>query len=224
MENIKFLGNGISVFFLYAPNPDDPYSQSPEDKDTMALRNRFYMSRLFFDLELHGFHVLSDLHLGDTQPSNWVQWYITRISQCNFVILVCSPSFKKLFEDNVDREKLTNPKARHLYDYRNAVYAEIQREVFRGKFIPVILDKKHMSTAQRDKSVPLMFQPGTVFCIEEEDKRRFNFEEKQRDFEKLVCHMAGINRVEIEKKSVVPQVPFLPPPHQAGMCYSGTLK
>lgn len=176
------------------------------------------MSRLFFDLELHGFHVLSDLHLGETQPSNWVQWYITRISHCNFVVFVCSPAFKKLFEETVQVDRLPNPKAKHLVNYRNAVYAGISKEMSkegRKKFIPVILDDNYMRSAQREESVPVLFQPGTVYCVtKEEQKRSFDFDNKSRDFEKLVCHMAGINRDALEKKNMRPQVAMLPQPFQ----------
>ena len=214
-SNLTRLGTGVSVFFLYAPNPDDLY-KPPGMEDRPQLRNKFYMSRLFFDLELHGFHVLSDMHLGDTQPTNWVQWYVTRISCCNYVVFVCSPAFRRLFEDeNLDMDKLTNPKARHLLGYRNAVYSCIEEEVTkggRGKFIPVILDGKYKNWKD---CVPLLFQAGTVYCLKEEkQKRKFDFDNKKRDFEKLVCHMAGINRIEIEMKEQqgIAQVPTLPGP------------
>ena len=209
MSNARHLGDGVSVFFIYAPNPDNPYKPSAPDSRS-ELRNRYLLSRLFFDLELHGFHVLSDLHLGTTEPSNWVQWYVTRISHCNFVVFVCSPAFKKLFEDSPESSELANPKARWLVGYRNAVYAGISQEISkkgRKKFIPVVLDNYDNMDC-----VPLLFQPGTVYRVPKEDRRDFDFDNRSRDFEKLVCCMAGINRNDLEQVTPLSQVPTLPGP------------
>lgn len=212
MQDVSCLGNGISIFFLYAPNPNDAYKQ-PTPGDKPELRNKYLMSRLFFDLELHGFHVCSDLHLGETEPSNWVQWYITRISHCNFVIFVCSPAFKELFEESLQLDKVVNPKAKCLVKYRNAVYAGIANEMSKGtmKFIPVILDNYPVQDC-----VPLWFQSGTVYNVRKEEHRKFDFDNRARDFEKLVCHMAGINRDKLEKKNHLPHVPILRGPYEQG--------
>lgn len=214
MSDIPHLGDGVSVFFIYAPNPMDAYEPAATE-DRWELRNRFLMSRLFFDLELHGFHVLSDLHLGSTEPVNWVQWYVSRIAHCNFVVFVCSPAFKELFEASPEVEKLANPKAKRLVGYRNAVYAGITEELSRGgrrrKFLPVILDD---FPKESSSCVPLLFQPGTVYHVPKEEQRRFNFDDKSRDFEKLVCHMAGINRNELERQGHVSQVAVLPRPYE----------
>lgn len=207
MSNIGHLGDGVSVFFIYAPNPDDAHKPVlPEDK--WELRNRYLMSRLFFDLELHGFHVMSDLHLGSTEPFNWVQWYISRISHCNFVVFVCSPAFKELFEAD-SPQKFPSPKAKRLVEYRNAVYAGISSEMSKEgrKFVPVVLD-----SYETHKCVPLLFQPGTIYRVPKEDQRKFDFDNRSRDFEKLVCHMAGINRNDLEPVTQVSQVPTLPGP------------
>ena len=212
MSNTRRLGNGVSVFFIYAPNPVNAYKPA-DSGDKWELRNRFLMGRLFFDLEYHGFHVLSDLHLGTTEPTNWVQWYVTRISHCNFVVFVCSPAFKELFEESPDIDKLANPRAKQLVQYRNAVYTGLSNEITkvgRKKFIPVILDEH-----ERDSSVPVLFQPGTVYRIPKElEQRKFDFDNRSRDFESLVCHMAGINRNELDQVNQVPrQVPTLPGPY-----------
>lgn len=210
MSNISHLGDGVSVFFIYAPSPDDAHKPVVSE-DKCELRNRFLMSRLFFDLELHGFHVLSDLHLGNTEPFNWVQWYVSRISRCNFVVFVCSPAFKELFEtEPPNSDKFPNPKARRLVEYRNAVYAGIFSEMSkegRKKFIPVILD-----SYETQRCVPVLFQPGTVYRVPKEDRRKFSFDNRSRDFEKLVCHMAGINRNDLEPVDRVSQVPTLSGP------------
>jgi len=210
MREVKSLGDGISVFFLYAPCPDDLYRSPDAQEGKPQLRNRFLMSRLFFDLELHGFHVVSDLHLRDNPPSNWLLWYITRISQCNYVILVCTPAFKTLFEKNPDCEKILDPKAKRMLEYRNAVYAALCDSSKRMKFIPVVLD--HAYSDERN-SVPSLFQAGKIYHIYKEDKRKFDFDNFERDFEQLVCHMAGIDRMELlRNKQQVSCVPTLPGP------------
>lgn len=200
-HNLHSIGDGISVFFIYAPNPDDPYKKV-SSQDPLEQRNRYLMCRLFFDLERHGFHVVSDLHLGDTEPANWVQWYITRILHCNFVIFVCSPAFKELFQEQPCVDKVVNDKARRLLDYRNAIYSGISRELSRAgerrKFLPVILDDYKVS-----ECVPALFECGKVFHVKHEaSQRKFNYDDKRRDFEKLVCYMAGINRMKLEQPPI----------------------
>ena len=216
IQNIGTLGDGISVFFIYAPNPDDPY-KNLSNPDELEQKNRYLMTRLFFELECHGFHILSDLHLGDTEPRNWVHWYISRICHCNFVIFVCSPAFKELFQGTPTVEKLQNVKARRVIEYRNALYAGISNEsellvegsVGRQKFIPIILDNYEISTC-----VPLLFQSGTVYHIRPEKERRFCYDNRSRDFERLICHMTGINRVELDKKEVIAEVPTINDPFE----------
>ncbi len=214
MQNVKSLGKGISVFFIYAPNPDDPYKQQ-SSPDRLEQRNKYLMTRLFFDLERHGFHVLSDLHLGDEEPNNWVLWYVSRIKRCDFVIFVCSPAFKELFQEDPPVQAV-NTKSKRLLEYRNAVYAEISNELTRGrskKFIPVVLDDRY----QDRNCVPLLFQAGTVYRVSNEDgQRRFDYENRKRDFERLVCHMTGINRLDFDERNQVDDVPVVKGPFHNG--------
>ena len=217
INNIPRLGNGISIFILYAPNPDDPYEKVTQT-NTAEQRNQFLLWRLVFDLEQHGFHVTSDLHLGGKEPSNWVQWYVTRIAHCNFVLFVCSPAFKQLFEEDLDIAKLANPKAKCLAEYKNAVYAGMSADVSKGgrrKFLPVILDVERYGD-RVSECVPMLFQAGTVFSLDKDENRKFEFDNEVRHFERLVCHMAGINRVELKKPKPMDQLPSLPGLFDAG--------
>ncbi len=220
MENTSRLGNGISVFILYAPNPDNPYEKVAQD-NVAEQRNKYFLCRLVFDLEHHGFHVTSDLHLGAAEPSNWIQWYVTRISHCNFVLFVCSPAFKQLFEEDIDVGKLANPRAKLLAQYRDAVYSGyIANEIKKGgsrKFLPVILDVERYGQRAND-CVPLLFQAGTVFHLDKEE-RVFDFDNRDRYFERLVCHMAGINRMELTKLRQYQQPPTLPGPFEKSESY-----
>ena len=112
-------------------------------------------------------------------------------------------------------EKLVDPRARHLVQYRDAVYAGIQSDTSkaggRRKFLPVILDVDRYGSREKD-CVPLLFQAGTVFRLHKEDVRRFDFDNESRHFERLICHMAGINRMELAKIPQVSHVPILPDP------------
>ena len=196
--NLGSLGDGISVFFIYAPNPDDPYKEV-SSQDSLEQRNQYLMCRLFFDLERHGFHVVSDLHLGDTEPANWLHWYVTRILHCNFVIFVCSPAFKELFQETPRVDRIVNNKARKLLEYSNAIYSGVSQQLSgackRRKFLPVILDDYRV-----DECVPTLFECGAVFSVKhEESQRKFNYDDKDRGFEKLICYMAGVNRVKLEQ-------------------------
>jgi len=199
VDNVRTLGDGISIFVIYAPNPDNLY-QPPSAADVVEQRNKVLMLRLFYDLERHGFHVLSDIHLGDSQPTNWLKWYVSRILQCNFVLMVCSPAFKELFEGTSRMDKVTNDKARRLHEYANAIYSELEKKSSScSKFLPIILEDCY----DKAECVPALFAAGKVYCIKHEDQpRKFTFDDKERDFEKLVCSLTGIDRWDLEKPAM----------------------
>lgn len=211
LNSLPKLGHGLSVFICYTPDPESPYSD-PKDKNLEGVRNRnqILITHLIRDLERHGFNVLSDLHLGDTQPHNWLQWYTSRIDLCDYLIMVCSPAFKELFSC----EKLTRPvldeRVSQFMCYRQAMYANIEREVREfpntSKVIPVILDLSWTV----DNSVPTLFAMATKYQLFSEDLRKFNYDDKQRDFERLVCRMAGIDRMKLDRP-VDQRIQQLPP-------------
>ncbi len=195
LDNMHNLGDGISVFVIYAPNPDDTYQPSSSG-NSMEQRNKVLMLRLFFDLERHGFHVLSDVHLGDTEPKNWLKWYVSRILQCNYVLMVCSPAFKEIFEGNPCRDKIVDVRARRLLEYSNAVYSQLEKSRSKSKFLPIILDSKY----SREDSVPALFAAGSVFEVRHEDQpRKFDYDNRERDFERLVCCLAGLDRSSLDQ-------------------------
>ena len=199
VDNVRTLGDGISIFVIYAPNPDDLY-QPPSSTDVVEQRNKVLMLRLFYDLERHGFHVLSDIHLGDSQPTNWLKWYVSRILQCNFVLMVCSPAFKELFEGPSRVDKVSHDKAKRLHVYANTIYSELEKKSnSRTKFLPIILEDCY----EKEECVPALFAAGTVYRVVHEDQpRKFTFDNKERDFEKLVCSLTGINRCDLEKPDI----------------------
>ena len=193
------LGEGVSVFICYAPDPESPYLD-PQRRGAEICRNEKLITMLTADLEQHGFHVVSDLHLGDTEPRNWLRWYISRIHLCDFIILVCSPAFDELFSRETLRQDVVDQRAVMFRTYSQAIYDEIAQDVTRGnntsKFIPVILDR---AWEGRD-SVPSLFRGGFVYNLSGGSvPRRFVYGNRDGGFERLVCRMAGINRVELDK-------------------------
>ena len=198
-SHLPELGEGVSVFICYAPDPESPYLD-PQRRVVEIRHNERLITILTADLERHGFHVVSDLHLGDTEPRNWLRWYISRIHLCNFIILVCSPAFNELFSQETLRRDVVDQRARMFRTYSHAIYDEIAQDVTRGnntsKFIPVILDR---AWEGRD-SVPSLFRGGFVYNLSgASEPRGFVYDNKNGGFERLVCRMAGINRVELDK-------------------------
>ena len=213
LANLPRLGEGRSVFVCYAPDPESPYF-NPREREVEIHRNELRLASLFLDLELHGFHVVSDLHMqgGGTEPADFVQWYISRVSYCNFVLLVCSPAFNELFR--IDRsDAIIDKRAQLLLGYKRAVYGEIMKEVKSqgnvSRFIPVLLEARWDSV----DCVPVLFQGGSVYRLFEAEQRCFNYNDMTRDFEKLVCRMAGIDRMALARPQDRRPVAMLPAPH-----------
>lgn len=197
-SHLPELGEGVSVFICYAPDPESPYL-NPQRRRAEICRNERLITFLTVDLERHGFHVVSDLHLGDTEPRNWLRWYISRIHLCNFIVLVCSPAFKELFSQETLRRDVVDQRALMFRAYSHAIYDEITQDLQgnnTSKFIPVILDR---AWEARD-NVPSLFRSGFVYNLSgASEPRRFVYDNKNGEFERLVCRMAGINRVELDK-------------------------
>lgn len=195
MANVTSLGRGHNVFLCYLPDPGSPYGAPDPDR---VEANMFLVSLLHYDLTSHGFSVTSDLNLGDLHPQNMLQWYISRIHSCHHVILVCSPAFCELFSTYRPRREVTDPRARRFLSYSAAIYAECESDVREGggmsKFIPVILDHQWGDV---EKSVPLLFRLSNIYKMFETEMRRFDYDNNDRDFERLVCRMVGINRAQL---------------------------
>lgn len=202
-KRLDELGEGVSVFICYAPDSESPYND-PRERQSHIRENERLVSLLAHDLTCHGFQVMIDLHMQDNEPRSWVRWYINRIRLCSHVILVCSPAFNELFT----RERLQSvPKdlrAQHIRMYSDVIYDEYTKDVIRGsnrrKFIPVMLDRAY--TYRRDECVPSLLRGGSVYDLFETTPRQFVYSERDRDFEKLVCRMAGINRAEISGQDI----------------------
>ena len=195
MANVTSLGRGHNVFLCYLPDPGSPYG-APDP--ARVEENTFLVSLLHYDLTSHCFSVTSDLNLGDQRPHSMLQWYISRIHSCHHVILVCSPAFCELFSTYRPQREVVDPRARRFLSYSAAIYAECESDMREGggmrKFIPVIL---HHQWEDVEKSVPLLFRSSSIYKMFETERRRFDYDNNGRDFERLVCRMVGINRAQM---------------------------
>ena len=213
-KNLAKLGQGVSVFVVYAPDPESPY-YDPRTREQEIGVNERRIFQLVYDLECLGFHVITDLHLGDNTPANWLEWYTARVELCDYVLLVGSPAFCELFSREKPRGEILDRRAKLLLSYKNAVYAEIIKEVSTkpgaSKFVPILLDPRWPI----ENAIPFLFGAATVYQLLEGEHRRFVYDNRYRDFEKLVCRLSGINRAEFDKVTVM-GVQRLPPPHQGG--------
>ena len=200
VDNIPRLGRGVSVFICYAPDPDSPYYDPNDQHRQSAIScHKKYVTNLIHDLERLGFTVISDLHLGETQPRNWLQWYVSRIEQCDYLIMVCSPAFKELFSCEKPKNPILDKRALWFPSYRIVMYSEIHKEVTESsqtsKFLPVILDERYLP----DDSVPALFGMAPSYQLGSDGNRTFNYDNMMGDYERLVCRMAGIDRMKMEK-------------------------
>ena len=198
VNNLPRLGQGVSVFICYAPDPESPY-YDPVDRQGIIVRNQIFITHLIRDLERLGFTVISDLHLGETQPRNWLQWYVSRMELCDYLIMVCSPAFKELFSCEKPQYPITDERTSWFLAYRNVMYADIAREVnespTHSKFLPVILDEQYLA----ENSVPALFMMAPLYQLGSDGHRKFAYDNMVGDYERLVCRMAGIDRMKLEK-------------------------
>ena len=197
VKNLPRLGQGISVFVCYAPDPESPY-YDPKDRQGVISRNQIFITHLIRDLERLGFTVISDLHLGETQPRNWLQWYVSRMELCDYLIMVCSPAFKELFLCETPKYRIIDQRASWFLTYQNVMQAEIVKEITESsassKFLPVILDERYLP----EDSVPSLFRLAPLYQLGSHGNRQFNYDNMFGDYEKLVCRMAGIDRMKME--------------------------
>ncbi len=195
-NNLPRLGQGVSVFVCYAPDPESPYYDPKERKDEI-VHNQIQITHLIRDLERVGFSVISDLHLGNSQPRNWLQWYVSRIELCDYLIMVCSPAFKELFSCDKPKFPITDERTSWFLTYRDAMYAEISAEVkdssSGSKFVPVIIDNSFVP----QDCVPTLLLTATKYQLDQKVPREFKYD-TYGEFERLVCRMAGIDRIKLD--------------------------
>ena len=191
-NNLHRLGQGISVFVCYTPDPESPY-HNPKDREEIIVHNQLQIINFIRDLEQCGFTVISDLHLGSTQPRNRLQWYVSRIELCDYLVMVCSPALKELFSCVELKSKIIDERSSWFRIYCDSIYSQINKEgkesAFCSKFLPVILDNRFPI----DDCVPSLLAAGSKYQLDQTSPRKFEYE-VNGEWEQLVCRMAGIDR------------------------------
>ncbi len=200
-SNLPRLGREVSVFVCYTPDPESPY-HDPKDREEIIVHNQRQIVNLIRDLERHGFTVISDLHLGSTQPRNWLQWYVSRIELCDYLIMVCSPALKELFSCGEPKHRIIDERSSWFRTYCTSIYAEIHKEgkesAISSKFVPVILDG-----CAPDDCIPTLLATGSKYeLLDQTVPRKFEYGDRDGVWENLVCRMAGIDRNKLSAQSV----------------------
>jgi len=189
-KNLPRLGKGVSVFICYAQNPKDPYSDPKPLKITLIHYDYVNkITQLICDLECFGFTVISDCHLDDSQPSYWLQWYVSRIELCDFLIMVGSPAFKEVFSLDRPKRPVRDEQVSWLFAYCVVVHKEITEKTRGSKFIPVTLGELWSV----DDCFPKFLSAGSVYQLGHMGKRTFEYKNRANDgFESMICRMADI--------------------------------
>ena len=143
-------------------------------------------------LMTYGFIVKIDMFVSHANETDWASWTDHEVSQADWIICVCSQSSYILFQNVNDLDKeiqLLSLEAKNARFYSRMLYNQILNDV-QLKVIPVVLLKEDdnltfIPPTLRDPKNILHIYEDTLFCTEN----------LNGNFERLVCRMAGINRI-----------------------------
>ena len=183
-HNLGSLGQRKKIFIWYVP------STHITDYKTHSgvLEARIYsFSR---HLISYGFDVKVDLSsaVNHTSEADWASWTDQEMSQADWIICVCSQSLYAMFHNASDPVEIhsLNTKATFL---NKTLYNQLLNDT-RSKVIPVILQ-------QEDDNLffvpPTLRDPKNILRIFEDTP--FNVHKIDGDLERLICRMAGIDRM-----------------------------
>ena len=205
-KNLGCLGQRMKVFICYAP--------SVSTKETKGkLESRIYSFARH--LITYGFDVQVDLFESFVVDFDWASWTDHEMSQADWIIfvnskslyeLLCHPSGPKEVEVtaphlsnsfNTGATKKVQFSGRLLY---NRLYHDATQ-----KIIPVILQKEDNKT---EYILPILRDVNSVLHIYEDTP--FDYDKLEGHFERLVCRMAGINRMDINSRGMKQEFIKLP--------------
>ena len=143
-------------------------------------------------LMTYGFIVKMDMFVSHANEIDWASWTDHEVSQADWIICVCSQSSYILFQsvNDLDKEiQLLSLEAKNARFYSRMLYNRILTDV-QLKVIPVVLlreddDLAFIPPTLRDPKNILHIYEDTPFCTEN----------LNGNFERLVCRMAGIDRI-----------------------------
>ena len=183
-HNLRSLGQRKKIFIWYVP------SRHITDYKTHVgvLEARIYsFSR---HLISYGFDVEVDLPsaVNHTSEADWASWTDREISQADWIICVCSQSLYAMFHNASDPVEIhsLNTKATFL---NKTLYNQLLNDT-RSKVIPVILQQEDDNPLFVP---PTLRDPKNILRIFEDTP--FNVHKIDGDLERLICRMAGIDRM-----------------------------
>ena len=182
------LGRMQKVFIHYVPTVK-PIAGEIEGK----LEKRIYNFSLH--LITYGFDLRVDLFCDRSTRFDRAAWSDSELSQADWVIFVCSRSSYELYQlsnnpatfntASVDREMLNN-----INVLRKIIYNQLSIDT--SRVIPVILLEEDYNNAFVP---PSLRDSNNVLCIFEDTP--FDYDNMGGNCERIICQMAGINRVTI---------------------------
>ena len=210
IQNLGCLGQRLKVFICYAPTVG-----SKETKGKLESRIYTFARHLI----TYGFDVRVDLFASFTVGFNWASWTIREMSQADWVIFVNSKSsYELLYHPSGPKDvEVTVPQVSNSLD--TAVSEATKKIKFSGtslhyllyndtilKTIPVILQQEDN---KKKYILPTLRNVNSILRIYEDIP--FDYDRLEGHFERLVCHMAGINWMDINSKGVKQEFIKLPP-------------
>ena len=179
--NLGKLGQRKKIYIWYIGN---------NKANTGVLENRIYMfSR---HLTTYGFDVKVDLltTVNHASEADWACWTNHEMSQAEWVICVCSQSLYDMFNNATNPSEIHSLNTRATLSQRTLYNRLLNDATLR--VIPVIL-------LREDDNLlfvpPTLRDPKNILRIFENTP--FNVKKIDGDLERLICWMAGINRMKL---------------------------
>ena len=186
-NNLGSLGRGVKVLIWYI------LSASVTAMENNLRKDRIH--KFACHLITYGFNVTIDMFCKHATEAEWAAWIDYEMSQADWIICVCSQSLYTMFQSVNDLEKgirslsLAEKNGRF---YSRTLYNRLLNDT-KLKVIPVVLLKEDDNLAfvpptLRDPKNILYIYEDTPFCVENING----------NFERLVCRMAGIDRMALK--------------------------
>ena len=182
-SNLRTLGQKIKIYIWFAPSEATVFN--PTHPGMLETRVLLFSHHLM----TYGFEVKTNLSaaINNTSKDDCASLPDHEMSQAEWITCVCSKSLYDMFHNASDPTEIycLNTKASVL---NKTLYSRLLNDCAL-KVIPVILQEKDNNL---DFVPPTLRDQKEVLRIFEETP--FNIKNLDGDFERLVCHMTGINR------------------------------
>ena len=178
------LGQRKRIFVWYVPSKDNPGNK----KHIGVLETRIYLfSR---HLITYGFDVKVDLFVtvNHTCEADRASWTDHEMSRAEWIICVCSQSLYDMFHNACDPIEIRSLSTRASF-LNKTLYNQLLNDNT-SKIIPVILQEVDNNLSFVP---PTLRDPKNILRIYEETP--FDVKNFDGDLERLICRMAGIDRM-----------------------------